>query len=89
MKIVETKRFSKQLKKLPQEVKNKYRDRLLLFLSEPMHPVSRVHSLKSGLAYLSSFNVTGDYHVWFSQSTSDQKTILELVAIGTHSELYG
>ena len=86
MRIAKAKQFERQYKKLPQKVQQQFAQRLLLFLSDKNHTLLHVHSLKGSYAGLWSFNVTADIRVIYDDSYED---VLLLVAIGSHSELYG
>jgi len=89
MRIAKAKKFEKQYKKhkkLTPKAQKQFVDRLLLFLDDKRHPLLNVHSLKGEYTGLWSFNVTADIRVVFDDSLEE---VLILVAIGSHSELYG
>ena len=79
-----SKNFDKQYQKLPNNVKKKFCDRLLILLDQENHPLLRVHELKGIKAPLLSMNVTGDYRALFLK----ERGCLFFQEIGTHSELY-
>ena len=86
MQIAKAKKFEKQYKKLTPKIQKQFADRLILFLDDKDHPLLNVHSLKGQYIGLWSFNVSADVRVIFDDSYDD---VLILVAIGSHSELYG
>jgi len=85
MKITYSKTFSKQLKKLPVKVQEQFFVRLELFISDRAHPTLKVHKLVAQYRGQSSFNVTADIRTVFYE---DKTGTVDLVAIGSHSELY-
>lgn len=86
MRIAKAKKFEKQYKKLPPKTQKQFTDRLILYLDDKNHPLLNVHSLKGEYTGLWSFNVTADIRVIFDDSIEE---VFILVAIGSHSELYG
>ena len=86
MRIAKARQFEKQYKKLPVKIQKQFAGRLALFLQNKNHSLLHVHSLKGKYTGLWSFNVTADIRVIFDDSYHE---VLILVAIGSHSELYG
>lgn len=84
-----SKKFLKQLKKVPLEVLQAYRRRLEIFLQSPFHPLLDNHGLTGEFQGFRSINITGDWRVLFSEyfDESGRKVIL-FHMIGTHSQLY-
>lgn len=85
MRIVKSRQFEKQYRKLPAKLKKQFADRLAMFLENKNHSLLRVHSLSGNFDGLYSFNVSADIRVIFDSSYDG---VLILVAIGSHSELY-
>lgn len=85
MRITYHRIFKKLYKKQSVEIRGKFRERLELFLCDPRHPLLNIHLLHGKWIGCRSFNVTGDLRVVFEQLEDDS---IELIAIGTHSELY-
>lgn len=84
------KKFLKQLKKAPLEVKKAFVERFKLFLKEPFHPTLNNHSLTGNYDGFRSINVTGDWRAIYSEQIGeDSKRIITFHFIGTHSQLYG
>ncbi len=86
MKPVLQKSFLKSYAKLPKSVKNKFFERVQLFLDEPNHPILHVHALKGDMMPLQSINITGDYRALFTIDTKKKEIIF--YKIGTHNDLY-
>jgi addiction module RelE/StbE family toxin len=86
MQVETVKKFDKQYKKLPAKIQKEFAKRIELFLTDRNHKLLNTHKLSGSLKGLWSFNVTTDIRVIFDDSYYD---VLILVAIGSHSELYG
>ncbi len=85
MQITKSKRFDKQYAKLSKKVQRQFDERLLLFVYEPKNPLLNIHSLMGEFTDLHSFNVNAEVRVMYKVQVD---TIVLLVAIGTHSQLY-
>ena len=84
-----SKKFLKQLKKCPLEIKIAFRKRFELFLNEPFHPQLNNHVLSGKYSGYRSINVTGDWRAIFSQHEENDDGIVTIFeVIGTHSQLY-
>lgn len=84
MRIEFHKQFEKQFRKLPSKIRNRFNERLVLYLTDPSHPLLNVHTLTGEMFPLLSMNVTADYRALFIQS----KSVITFYEIGTHSQLY-
>ena len=85
MDVNYSRQFKKQYKKLPQEIKNKFKERLVLFLKDQSNRQLSVHKLSGKLDDLWSINITGDIRAIIDRSFDG---VALFVAIGSHSELY-
>ncbi len=85
MKIIYTKRFKKQFKKLQSGEKIKFKRMTNLFTNKTSDPLLPVHELHGKLSHYKSFNVTGDLRVLYEQI--NEETVL-FAYIDTHSNLY-
>ncbi|OGD92148.1 hypothetical protein A3D07_01300 [Candidatus Curtissbacteria bacterium RIFCSPHIGHO2_02_FULL_42_15] len=83
-----SRKFLKQLKKSPLEIKIAFRKRLGLFIQNPHHPLFNNHSLKGQYSGDRSINLTGDWRAIFSQHEEDDGIVAIFEVIGTHSQLY-
>lgn len=77
--------FLKSFKKLPSKIKEKFKERQLLFDEDEFDPILNNHALKGKWLGYRSINVTGDIRAIFKRDT---KSVL-FVAIDSHSNLYG
>ncbi len=84
MNIFYSKKFDKMFKKCPQEIKNKFIERLELLNEDKYSPILNNHALSGKLKGLRSVNISGDYRVIIKEKTDG----ILLIAIGTHSQLY-
>ena len=77
--------FKKMFRKQTKFIQTKFEQRLLIFINQNNHPLLNIHSLDGEWSGCKSFNVTGDIRVVFEEINEDH---IELIAIGSHSELY-
>lgn len=85
MKIVLSKRFEQQIKKVPHKKRERVREALILFENDPYHPQLRHHSLKGEWMGQHSLSAGGDLRIHFQYIDND---IAVMTAVGTHSQLY-
>ena len=85
MKILFSKTFTKQYKKLPLKIQKKVREQTNLFRKDPRNPQLNIHKLYGNKKYFVSMNVTGDYRALFVRV--NRRTVI-FSRIGTHSQLY-
>lgn len=79
------KNFDKKYKKLKHSEKDKFQERLKLFLMDEFNPILNNHPLKGKYVGYRSLNVTGDLRAIY-------KKVLETIIFATidsHSNLYG
>lgn len=79
-----SRKFQKQLKKAPLEIKIAFQKRRELFNQDPFHPQLNNHLLTGKFKGFRSINVTGDWRAVYSEYGN---TIVFEV-LGTHSQLY-
>jgi len=84
--IAFSRKFLKSYKKVPKKIKNTFKNRLELFIKEPLSPVLNNHSLKGKFKNRRSINITGDWRAIYYSEKTDRKIVFE--EIGTHSQLY-
>lgn len=78
--------FTKAYKKLPEGVKNKLKQRLLLFEQDNFNPLLNNHALTGKYKGHRSINVTGDIRAVFKEE--DEEPVI-FVDVDSHSNLYG
>jgi len=86
MVIQYTPDFKKQYAKLHKKFRDRFDERVTLFLEHPTNPILRVHPLKGVCAGYWSMNVTGDIRALYRM---DGEQVVIFALIGTHSQLYG
>jgi len=86
MRIVESSKFSKKVSRLTFELQRAYKERLLLFASNPYHPLLNNHKLTGDRKEQRSINITGDWRVIFEEY---EENTVRLIDIDTHHNLYG
>ena len=86
VKIEYSKRFVKQFAHLTPKVREQFKPRQRLWLSDPYNPQLHLHMLTGEYAGLYSINVTGDIRALY-QKIDDTYVIFGF--IGSHSQLYG
>jgi addiction module RelE/StbE family toxin len=85
MRIRFHKNFEKQYKKLPTEAKNKFQERLRIFLKDEFNPILNNHALKGKHQGYRSLNVRGDFRAVYKRPS---KGAAIFVVIDKHSRLY-
>lgn len=87
MKIVYSTTFIKHYKKriLDQSLlKERFKERLAIFLSKPKDPILKDHPLKGKKEKLRAFSITGDIRVIYIINNN----IAYFYDIGTHNQVY-
>lgn len=77
--------FHKSYRKQSKFIQDKFKERLLIFMRSPSHPLLRDHGLKGSLKSQRAFCITGDVRVIYVYLAED---IVELLKIGTHNQVY-
>ncbi len=78
------KNFKKKFKKIPSKIKDKFFERLNIFLKNPYDLTLNHHTLHGDFVPFHSFNITGDWRVIFEYKND----FIVLHDIGTHAQLY-
>jgi addiction module RelE/StbE family toxin len=86
VKIEYSKRFVKQFTRLTPKVREQFKLRQRLWLSDPYNPQLHLHMLAGEYAGLYSINITGDIRALY-QRIDDTYVVFGF--IGSHSQLYG
>lgn len=85
MKIVFHKNFEKQYKRLPKKIKQKVKERNLLFERDEHDLLLNNHALHGKYKSYRSFSISGDLRIVYK--FLDTNSVL-FVGIGSHSDLY-
>lgn len=87
MKFYYSKKFIKQFKKLPENLKDAFEVRLRIFATDKYSPILKNHQLKGDYDGLRSLNINGNFRLIIQD---DEKTgVILLLEIGDHHQLYG
>ena len=86
MQIEYSKKFIREFKKCPINVKTNFKARLEMFIDDQYSSILNNHPLIGKLKNYRSINITGDWRAIFEEINGGQ--IVYFVAIGTHSQLY-
>lgn len=80
--------FEKQFKGAPLEIKQAFRETIVLFLENRNHPHLRNHLLKDKYAGCRSMDITEDWRAIYREKQSGKERVIYFVALGTHKQLY-
>ena len=83
-----SKKFIKQLKKAPLEIKIAFRKRFEMFLEDPFNPLFNNHQLSGTLKGYRSINITGDWRAIYIEEKGESEIVISFEMLGTHSQLY-
>lgn len=83
-----SKEFDRRFKRCPLTIKEAFRLRLDLFLSDRNHPQLYDHPLIGKFKGYRSFNVTGDWRAVYREEIVGNGRVFILLTLGTHSQLY-
>lgn len=85
MILIFQKKFEKAFKKLPPKIREKFNQRLTIFIQDEHNPTLNNHSLKGKYLGYRSINVTGDLRAIYKRSGDEAVFVI----IDSHSNLYG
>lgn len=88
MIIKSKKSFDKSYKKLDLKIKNKFKEKLKIFVKNPFDKVLDNHSLTWNYKWNRSINVTWDFIAIFKEYPDWTYEFVEFIDIWTHSQLY-
>ncbi len=84
MQIDFHKYFQKQYKRLPAKIRDKFDERLIIFMNNPFSPELNNHSLSGKYSKCRSINITGDIRAVY-EVKDDRVRFLD---IDNHNNLY-
>jgi len=85
MKIIFHKTFEKQYKKFSGKIRQRIKEKNILFEKDPYNPILNNHALNGKYTGYRSISVTGNIRIIYKFLDKDTVLFSEL---GTHSELY-
>ncbi|MDP3900473.1 MAG: type II toxin-antitoxin system mRNA interferase toxin, RelE/StbE family [bacterium] len=86
MQIEYAKKFIKEFKKSPKNIKTAFKNKLEIFTRDKFDSTLNNHCLSGKLKDYRSINITGDWRAIFREI--EKENVVYFVAIGTHSKLY-
>ena len=86
MKIIYHRKFKKNFKKLPKEIRKKAGESIALFAKNPFDSSLKNHALKGKMNQDRAFSVTDDYRVIYRQK--NDYILVIMLKIGTHNQIY-
>ncbi|MFA5714584.1 MAG: type II toxin-antitoxin system mRNA interferase toxin, RelE/StbE family [Candidatus Paceibacterota bacterium] len=86
MQIEYSKKFIKEFKKCPLNIKKSFVSKLKILINNKFDITLNNHSLSGKLKNYRSININADWRAVFQEINSGK--IIYFVAIGTHSQLY-
>lgn len=84
MQYISSKKFDKQFAKLPNKIKELFYEKIIIFQTNPFHPVLNNHSVHYPYDGCRSINITNDIRSLYEPVDN----IALFIRIGSHSELY-
>ncbi len=84
MVIEHEKQFGKAFKKLLPKIREKFFERLGIFIKNKFDHILNNHSVYNAYPGCRSIDITGDYRAIFV----DDGNVITFVTIGTHAQLY-
>jgi len=85
MKVSFSKSFKKSYHRIPEKLRNRVDERIILFAQDPFDVSLHNHELKGKYKGYRSINITGDLRAHYYTLKMD---VALFVALGTHSEFY-
>lgn len=88
MIIKSKKSFDKSYKKLDLKIKNKFKERLKIFVKNPFDKILDNHALTWNYKGHRSIDITWDFRAIFKEYPDWTYEFVEFIDIWTHSQLY-
>ena len=86
MRVKYSKNFRKQFSRLPPKKQIKVAETIVAFQKNPSTHSLRLHQLKGELSNIWSISAGGDLRIHFEYQ--DDGSVIFLLTVGTHSQLY-
>lgn len=80
--------FFKKLKKLDVRIRKSFREKIAIFVKNPLDPQLNNHKLQKPYEGLRSIDITNDYRAIYEEMTVREEIVAYFVLLGTHKELY-
>ncbi len=86
MQIEYSKKFIKEFKKCPNDIKKSLKEKLNIFIINKYDPILNNHNLSGKLKNYRSININSNWRAVFEELKKGE--IVYFITIGTHSQLY-
>ncbi len=80
--------FLKTLKKVDVRIRNRFKERIAIFLKNPLDQQLNNHALKDQWVGYQSIDITNDWRVIYTEKIEGEETIVYFFVLGTHEQLY-
>lgn len=80
--------FLRQLKKLDVRIRKSFKEKIAIFITDPLNPTLDNHALRKKYEGYRSIDITNDYRALYQEKLEGDELVAFFVAIGTHKELY-
>ena len=80
--------FIKTMKKIDIRIRNRFKQKILIFSINPIHPRLRNHPLRGEYLGKRSIDITGDWRAIYEEKNEGEEITAYFIALGTHSQLY-
>ena len=77
-----------KLKKLDVRIRNRFKEKILIFQINPNEPLLKNHQLQDPYKGLKSIDITNDYRAVYEEIKMGDEEIAYFIILGTHNELY-
>lgn len=78
----------KKLKKLDVRIRNRFKEKIIIFQKNPHEPSLNNHKLRDPYKGLQSIDITNDYRAIYEEIKEGEEKIAYFSILGTHKELY-
>ena len=69
-------------------IRNRFKERMLIFSTNPIHPKLRNHPLRGEYSVKRSIDITADWRAIYEEKIEVEELIAYFIALGTHSQWY-
>jgi len=81
--------FLKKLKKANVRIRKRFKERITLFIENPLDSQLHNHALQREYQGHRSIDITSDWRAIYTEKKEDDEVVAYFITIGTHRDLYG
>ncbi len=81
--------FFRRLKTADVKIRKSFRERIVIFIKNPLDLQLNNHELRKPYEGLRSIDITNDYRAIYEEMTVGKETVAYFSLLGTHKDLYG